>query len=152
MAAAMVTLVSCGNSGDTAGGNPSTPQTTSPTAGPVGSPMITPSPTPATPRPPSPIRPSTPTAQPIAKDGQNYKACADGNCEVLVRKAASFTLSGERVKVTVADGTVKVTTKNGYISISGGGLGTWNNANGPLHTVSLKSAEGSTAIIRLTTH
>ena len=150
MAAALATLVSCGNSDDSTGAKASAPQSTGSSAGPVGSPMITPSPTSATPTPPTPSTTRPPVQ--TAKDGQNYKACSDGNCEVLIRKAASFTLSGERVKVTVVDGTVKITMKDGYVSISGGGFSSWSNADGPRHTASLNSADGNTAVLRVMTH
>src|SRR5207253_2611940 len=83
VAAALATLVSCGNSDDSTGAKASAPQSTGSSAGPVGSPMITPSPTSATPTPPTPSTTRPPVQ--TAKDGQNYKACSDGNCEVLIR-------------------------------------------------------------------
>ncbi|WP_134120348.1 hypothetical protein [Kribbella kalugense] len=167
VAAALVTLVGCGNSDDSAGGNPGTLKGASPTGSPVGSPMITPSPTLGTPQPPSPLQPST--QAPTAKDGQNYKACVDGICEVLIRNKAALNLSGDKFAATVAAGKLKLTDSHGYIALSrngtdvsrsgGGSAGgvaggiaavSWSSQGGPLHIATLTYAEGDTVIVRFT--
>ncbi|MGZ0150796.1 hypothetical protein ACXJJ3_27305 [Kribbella sp. WER1] len=129
---------------------------------PSASPTVVQSSTVATPTPPSP-------AVPAAKDGQNYKACVDGTCEVLVRSKAAINLSGDTFTATVAKGTLKLTDSRGYISLSrtgvsssrsgSGGVGgaaggiaaaSWNDEDGPVHTATLTYAEGDTVIVRFT--
>ncbi|NIK56356.1 hypothetical protein [Kribbella shirazensis] len=88
---------------------------------------------------------------PAAKDGQNYKACNDGTCEVLIRGKAMLDITGDKSTVTVVDGTLKITDGNGYVSLSGNGMSSWGDSGGPLHTASLKYAEGDTAVLVLTT-
>lgn len=100
--------------------------------------------------------PATPTTTvfPTAQDGENYQACADGNCEVLIRKAAQFTLDGEKVNATVADGRITLTDavkddgSSFTVSVQGAGVATWGP---PMHSASLKAAEGTTAILILRT-
>jgi hypothetical protein len=87
---------------------------------------------------------------PTAKDGTNYKACNDGKCEVLIRKAANFTLEGKKVRATVVKGTLKLTFATGYVSMSGTGYSSWSDG-GPTHSATLKAADGDTAILILTT-
>ena len=67
----------------------------------------------------TPIEPPK-TPLPAAADGQNYKACADGNCEVLVKKSAKFTVKGKVLTVTVANGAVSVSNREA----DGGGFTT----------------------------
>src|SRR5689334_14532051 len=76
-------------------------------------------PPPSLPSTPPPSLPSTPppSAFPTAKDGQNYKACNDGNCEVLIRKHAVLTLNGQKNTATVKDGGVRLTSGSGYVSL-----------------------------------
>lgn len=107
---------------------------------------------------------------PAAKDGQNYKACLDGTCEVLVRTKAALNLKGDKFTATVAKGTLKLTDKKGYISLgrdgsgasrSGGGSvgGTaggiaavsWHDQGSPSHTATLSYAEGDTVVVAFTT-
>ena len=107
--------------------------------------------------------PSTPTPTPTpsfptAKDGQNYAACSDGNCEVLVRKLAQITLDRRKVNMTVADGRITITNarkdggSNFTVSVQGtAGVATWGSMGGPMHSASLKAAEGTTAIVILKT-
>jgi hypothetical protein len=103
---------------------------------------------PTTPVTPSPVPPALPTA----KDGQNYKACNDGNCEVLIRKTAVITLNGEKNTATVKDGSVRLTHGSGYVSLGGlGGAVTWYHDDGPTHSASLKYAEGDTVIMVIRT-
>ena len=95
--------------------------------------------------------PSTPTPSPTpvfptAKDGQSYKACADGNCEVLLRSKAVITLHGKKYNATVKSGTVRLESGSGYVSLSGFGYVSWSN-NGPVYSATLKAAEGDTAIL-----
>ncbi len=98
--------------------------------------------------PPTPTTPSFPTA----KDGQNYKACNDGNCEVLIRKTAVLTLNGQKNTATVKDGGVRLTSGSGYVSLSGlDGYVSWSNGNGPTHSATLKAAEGDTVILVIST-
>ncbi|MEU8222712.1 hypothetical protein [Kribbella sp. NPDC048915] len=94
-----------------------------------------------------------PSSEPVpeAADGQNYAACNDGTCEVLIRGQAVLTLNGQKNTVTVTDGTVKLVHGTGYASVGGGGSTSWGSSDGPLHTVSLKYAEGDTAVVVLTT-
>ncbi|WP_329003605.1 hypothetical protein OHA18_09825 [Kribbella sp. NBC_00709] len=158
-AALLATLVACGSSEQ--------PRSTKP----VGSPMIVPSQTPGTPKPPTPMQPSTPSQPvvPAAKDGQNYKACNDGTCEVLIRKKAALNLSGDKFTATAAAATLKLTDSHGYISLSrngsdvsrsgGGSAGgvaggiaavSWSSQDGPLHIATLTYAEGDTVIVSFT--
>jgi hypothetical protein len=149
-AALLATLVACDSS--------ETPRTTNP----VGSPTITPSPT-------VPSTSSQPVV-PAAKDGQNYKACNDGTCEVLIRKKAVLNLRGDKFTATVAAATLKLTDSNGYIALSrngtdvsrsgGGSAGgvaggiaavSWSSQSGPLHIATLTYAEADTVIVSFTT-
>jgi hypothetical protein len=121
----------------------------------------------STPTAPSSSPTSTPPALPAAKDGQNYKACNDGNCEVLIRKKAALNLHGDKFTATVASGTLKLTDSKGYISLSkngsdssrsgngsvGGGAGgvSWNDGDGPVHVATLTYAEGDVVIVSFMT-
>jgi hypothetical protein len=148
---AVLALSACSGGNDTSAGGDAPTSTTSSTSvepsGPPSEEPSTPTPTP------------TPTpAFPTAKDGQNYKACADGNCEVLIRKAAQLTLSGRKVNATVADGRITITNakkdggSNFTVSVQGtAGVATWGSMGGPMHSASLKAAEGTTAILILRT-
>lgn len=134
-------LTACGGSVDEPGANTPPPSAVSSTP-----PAPTTSPAPIT--PPAPTTP----AFPKAKDGQNYKACNDGNCEVLIHKKAVITISGEKNTATVKDGGVSLVSKNGSISLGGvGGVVSWGNGNGPPHTATLKAAEGDTVIMVIIT-
>jgi hypothetical protein len=113
---------------------------------------------------------ATPPAIPTAKDGQNYHACADGTCEVLIRKKAVLNLHGDKFTATVAAGALKLTDSNGYIALSrngtdvsrsgGGSAGgvaggiaavSWSSQSGPLHIATLTYAEADTVIVSFTT-
>ncbi|TDD56354.1 hypothetical protein E1263_25270 [Kribbella antibiotica] len=138
-------LAACGSSADEPQAQPSAtfevPGATTP---------VTPSALPPSSPPASTPAPSTP-AFPSAKDGQNYKACNDGNCEVLIRKTAVITLNGEKNTATVKDGGVRLASKTGYVSLGGlGGAVSWSS-NGPTHMATLKAAEGDTVIIVIKT-
>jgi hypothetical protein len=101
--------------------------------------------------PPSLTTPTTPTF-PTAKDGQNYKACNDGNCEVLIRKSATIILNGETNIATVQDGSLRLADSDGYVSVSGGSTGvSWGNSGGPVHDATLKASDGDTVIVIITT-
>ncbi|HZX06195.1 hypothetical protein [Kribbella sp.] len=112
--------------------------------------------------------PSSP-AVPAAKDGENYRACADGTCEVLIRKQAVITLNGDKFTATVAKGTLKFTDAKGYISVSrsgtdasrsgggsvsgvAGGIAavSWHDDGRPTHIATLTYAAGDTVIVKLT--
>ncbi|WP_134131637.1 hypothetical protein [Kribbella pratensis] len=122
--------------------------------------------------PPSGTPAGTPTsaAVPAAEDGQNYQACVDGVCEVMIRKKAVINLKGAKFTATVADGTLKLTDSKGYISLSrsgsdvsrsgGGSAGgvagglaavSWSDQGGPLHIATLTYAEGDAVIVSFTT-
>ena len=110
----------------------------------------TPAAPPSTPPTPPPSTSATP-AGPSAKDGQNYKACNDGTCEVLIRRRAVLVLNGTKSTATVADGELKITDANGYVSLGGvGPVVSWSGASGPLHIATLKYAEGDTVVVILT--
>lgn len=101
----------------------------------------------------TPAEPSTPPL-PTAKDGQNYKACTDGNCEVLIEKTATLTIDGKKVTATVEDGYVQLVQRgpDGFqVGVSGSGGTSWGDSNGPRHSLSLKAADGTTAVVVLTT-
>jgi hypothetical protein len=119
--------------------------------------------------PTSPATSASPTV-PVAKDGQNYTACTDGACEVLIRQKAALNLSGEKFTATVLDGALKLTDSKGYISLSksgsdvsrsgGGSAGgasgglaavSWSEQGGPLHIATLTYAEGDTVIVTFAT-
>ena len=101
--------------------------------------------------PPSLTTPTTPAFS-TAKDGQNYKACNDGNCEVLIRKTATITLNGEKNTATVQDGSLRLADSDGYVSLSGGSTGvSWGNSGGPIHGAILKAGDGDTVIVIITT-
>ncbi|GAA1605164.1 hypothetical protein [Kribbella karoonensis] len=158
--ALLLTLTACGGSTKGGASMPTTPPATSATAPSTSTPSTsTPSSTAAT----------TPTAPavPAAKDGQNYKACVDGICEVLVRTKAVINLNGDTFTATVAKGTLKLTDAKGYISLSrtgssssrsgngsvGGAAGgiaavQWNDGDGPVHIATLTYAEDDTVIVR----
>jgi hypothetical protein len=158
--AALSALAACSNSADESDSpnTPSTSQASSPTSSPTSTPSASQPSTPSPTTPPvastpssTPSSPPTGTPFPQAKDGQNYKACNDGNCEVLIRKVAKLTIDGDKYTATVVKGTLKITSNSGYVSISGGGLASWSNGNGPLHSASLKAVDGDTAVVILRT-
>lgn len=114
---------------------------------------------------------STPTsaAVPAAKDGENYAACVDGVCEVLIRQKAALNLGGDKFTATVSNGELKLTDAKGYISLSkngggasrsgggsaGGAAGglagvSWSDQGGPLHIATLSYAEGDVVIVNFT--
>ncbi|MET7277759.1 hypothetical protein ABZS29_05960 [Kribbella sp. NPDC005582] len=137
---ALAVVTACGGAAE---------KTPPPTANNPPSALTTPPPSTLTTPPPST---SPPSAFPTAKDGQNYKACNDGNCEVLIRKHAVLTLSGQKNTATVKDGGVRLTSGSGYVSLSGlGGYVSWSNGNGPTHSATLKAAEGDTVIMVIST-
>lgn len=84
----------------------------------------TPHSTPATkPRPATSARPASPspTPSPTASDGRNLKACADGNCEVLVTHPRDIAVGGHGgVDEVSVD---KITDGDVELSISSGGSG-----------------------------
>ncbi|MFB6721728.1 hypothetical protein ACFCV3_16250 [Kribbella sp. NPDC056345] len=101
--------------------------------------------------PPTPIIPTTPPL-PEAKDGQNYEACNDGNCEVLIRKTAVITIGGEKNSATVKDGVIRLVRKNGSITLGGvGGVVLWGDGTGPLHRATLTFSEGDTVVMAIVT-
>jgi len=94
------------------------------------------------------------TPFPTAANGQDYAACADGNCEVLVRESATLTVEGQKVAVTVADGTVRLTGRhaNGSeldLSVSGNGVAGWGSGDRS-HELTITAADDSAALLRLT--
>jgi hypothetical protein len=97
--------------------------------------------------------PTTPTpappSLPAAKDGENYAACADGTCEVVIRQAATITLDGKKVAVTVVDESIKLKGPSFEISVKGSGVSSWGSMDGPTHSASVKAADGTTAILVL---
>ncbi|ADB33519.1 hypothetical protein Kfla_4489 [Kribbella flavida DSM 17836] len=75
---------------------------------------LAPSCTPLSPSPStSSTAPTTPptTPLPLAADGENYQACTDGNCEVLVKQSARFAVKGKLLTVTVTNGEVNVSNR-----------------------------------------
>lgn len=107
---------------------------------------------------------------PVAKDGQDYTACVDGVCEVLIRQKAALNLGGAKFTATVANGELKLTDAKGYITLSksgggasrsgggsaGGAAGglagvSWSDQGGPLHIATLSYAEGDVVIVNFTT-
>lgn len=150
-------LAACGNSTDqsdspTSPTSPSTSQSGSPTS------SATPSDTGVEPLPSTTATKAVPQkpAFPTAKDGQNYKACNDGNCEVLIRKKATLTVDGLKVVATAARNGVTLTGRYSDGSsfeagFTGRGSTSWGSAsNRSAHTATLKTAVGTTAILILT--
>jgi hypothetical protein len=138
---AVLALGACSSGNDTAAGGDSPATTSSASTSEV--PSGTPTEEPSTPTP----TPSFPTA----KDGQNYAACSDGNCEVLIRKAATLKLDGKKVAVTVVDEAIKLKGPSFDISVKGNGMSSWGSMGGPMHSASVKAADGTTAILILRT-
>jgi len=135
---AVLALGACSAGNDpSAGGD--VPASTTSSAMPASEP---PTAAPSTPTPTPMPTPSFPTA----KDGQNYKACADGNCEVLLSSKAVIGLHVKKYNATVKSGTVRLESGSGYVSLSGFGNVSWSN-NGPVYSATLKAAEGDTAIL-----
>ncbi|WP_086563860.1 hypothetical protein [Streptomyces africanus] len=58
---------------------------------------------------------------PKAADGKNYRACADGACEVLVTSTADITADGTRVHVSVADDYVTFQSGGTLMQLGGAG-------------------------------
>ncbi|MFF7792939.1 hypothetical protein [Streptomyces sp. NPDC007991] len=58
---------------------------------------------------------------PKAADGRNYRACADGACEVLVTSTADITARGTRVHVSVADDYVTFQSGGTLMQLGGAG-------------------------------
>ncbi|MEU0383686.1 hypothetical protein [Streptomyces chartreusis] len=58
---------------------------------------------------------------PKAADGKNYRACADGACEVLVTSTADITANGTRVHVSVADDYVTFQSGGTLMQLGGAG-------------------------------
>ena len=138
---AVLALTACSAGNDTSAGGESPASTTSATPEMPVEPSGLPE---------EPATPPTPTpAFPAAKDGENYAACADGNCEVLIRKAASITLDGKKVAVTVVDEAIKLKGPSFEISVKGNGMSSWGSFDGVSHSASVKAADGTTAILIL---
>ncbi|MEU4195493.1 hypothetical protein AB0E69_26570 [Kribbella sp. NPDC026611] len=94
VALAALLLAACGSVEEPTGTqSPSTPAGTSPT------PTATPPPVP----PPKPT--PKPRPAPHAKDGRNLSACADGDCQVLVRSGQKIKFRGSTLAITVAGDT-----------------------------------------------
>ncbi|MEV8374362.1 hypothetical protein AB0P21_16585 [Kribbella sp. NPDC056861] len=101
----------------------------------------------------TPIAPPT-TPLPAAADGQNYQACADGNCEVLVKKSAKFAVKGKLLTITVVDGAVSVSNREadggGFTTgLSLDGSSSWGTA-GALTSGKLTGLNASAAVVQLT--
>ncbi|RZU19674.1 hypothetical protein EV645_1891 [Kribbella rubisoli] len=94
-------------------------------------------------------RSSTP---PAAKDGQNYKACADGNCEVLIRGSAVITVYGVQFTFKVAGDTFDERGGDGFLHLSGtGGPFPVGGFTGASPTLKVPFHEGDTAVVAITT-
>ena len=151
----LAVLAACGDPGDKAApsGDASHSSSTSTSSTPTSSTPASSTPASSTPARSTPTASiaSTPTGTPFptAKDGQNYKSCNDGNCEVLVHSKAVITLRGKKYNATVKSGTVRLESGSGYVSLSGYGYVSWSN-NGPVYNATLKAAEGDTAILIIT--
>jgi hypothetical protein len=156
----LLTLAGCSGSDDGADGT-SAPSSSAPPTEPSVTSSVGPTDSPST---------TTAVAVPPAKDGQNYSACNDGTCEVLIRSKAALNLSGDKFAATVANGTLKLTDSKGYISLSkdgggasrsgGGSTGgvagglsavSWRDEGRPEHVATLTYAEGDTVVVQLTT-
>ncbi|MFC9694878.1 hypothetical protein ACFTSF_40395 [Kribbella sp. NPDC056951] len=93
LAVALLMLAACGSSGDRVAISPSA---SVPTASATPPPKSSPTPTPTATPTPTP----KPTAKPapMAKDGSNYAACSDSNCEILIRPSTTVRFRGGALK------------------------------------------------------
>lgn len=98
-------------------------------------------------------RSSTPAIPPAAKDGQNYKACADGNCEVLIRSTAVISVYGVLFTFKVAEGSFDEHGGDGFVQFPGrGGPFTMSGFTGGADpTLTVTFHEGDTAIVAIRT-
>jgi hypothetical protein len=110
---------------------------------------------PPTPASPS-ARPSKPptTPLPTAADGENYAACADGNCEVLVKKSAQITVKNKLLTVTVTNGVVSVSNReadgSGFSTgLSEEGGASWGTKNS-MTEGKLSGLNATAAIVKFT--
>ncbi|GAB3927907.1 hypothetical protein GCM10029976_024800 [Kribbella albertanoniae] len=109
-------LAACGSSGDQVA---TTPSASVPTASATTPSESSPAPTP-TPAPPTKPKPKpTPKPVPKAKDGSNYAACSDSNCEVLLRPSTTLRFRGGTLKIGKIGKFVPFTISGRY----GGGSG-----------------------------
>ncbi|MFD3402901.1 hypothetical protein ACFWUU_19600 [Kribbella sp. NPDC058693] len=97
-------------------------------------------------------RTSTPAIAPAAKDGQNYKACADGNCEVLIRGSAVIAVYGVLFTFTVAEGSFDERGGGGFLHVSGiGGPAPLGGFTGAEPALEVTFHEGDTAVVAIRT-
>lgn len=92
-----------------------------------------------------------------AANGQNYSACKDGTCEVLIRKKATFIVRGDRLTITIANSMARIdqsgpTGSGSMVLPVGSGGGSWSVSGGPTTSIALRTADGTSGIIVLVTH
>lgn len=85
-------------------------------------------------------------AFPAAADGQDYGACADDECEVLVVGQASIDSSMGPLSVSVADGSVTIVSGGAVMSMGEGGTAMF----GDTLTVDMAAVEGDRAVLAFT--
>lgn len=87
----------------------------------------------------------TPSAEvfPEAADGQDYSACADDECEVLVIGQASIDSSMGPLDVSVADDSVTILSGGTVMSMGEGGTAIF----GTTLTVDMVAVEGDRAVL-----
>jgi hypothetical protein len=90
---------------------------------------------------------------PKARDGKNYQACADGTCEVLISKAATFVVKGKRITVTVVDRQVSISNREadggGFTtSVGVGGNASWGTS-GAMTNATAVGIKSTSAVLRL---
>ncbi|MFB6724756.1 hypothetical protein ACFCV3_31560 [Kribbella sp. NPDC056345] len=115
LAVAVLMLAACGSSGDQV----TTPSASVPTASATPPPKSSPTPTPTPTAKPTPKPTPTPKPVPKAKDGSNYAACSDSNCEVLLRPSTTLRFRGGTLKIGKIGKFVPFTITGRY----GGGSG-----------------------------
>lgn len=91
------------------------------------------------------------SATPTAKDAQNYAACADGNCEVLIRGAAAISVYGVLFTVTVAEDSFDARGGDGYLHVAGIGSSSLSGFAGAEPTLEVTFHKGDTAVVAITT-
>jgi hypothetical protein len=75
---------------------------------------------------------------------------------VLIRKSTKLTVLGEKLSITVAQSRVRISTRRSDgsgsdMSFGVVGSASWGKVNGPMTKATLTAANGSTAILKLTT-
>lgn len=115
-------------------------------------PSSTPTPTPT----PTSITSAPPAAAPPAKDGQNFAACADGQCEVKVAKSARIPVFELKFATTFTGDTLSLTTSfpdggRTTVTIGTSGAARFGRPGGSWIVITFKGVNAGAAVVEVAT-